>query len=76
MKLTFKTLDGNRVEIDFTLSGYSYPRKKRKARQIAENVLQIRDRLSGTQKTVIKGIMSDIGKKCGLLREFRENGII
>ena len=57
MKCTFTTADRQKIEIDFTLSGYCYPRKKRKARQIAENVLQIRGSLSETQKDVIKNII-------------------
>lgn len=77
MKLTFKTLDGKTVQIDFKVAGYSYRRKKESARNLAIELQMILSdcALSYSQLATIGGIMERIGEKFGLLTEFRENGI-
>ena len=77
MKLTFTTLDGKKIPFDFTVSGYSYRRKKAAAREMAVNLQDVLSEcaLSYTQLAVIGDIMENIGSKFGLLTEFRANGI-
>ena len=76
MKVTFKTHVGDR-KVDFTLHGYSYNRNKQSARQVAANVADLfaEGVLDGIQMDVARTIMARIGKKWGLLSEFRELGV-
>lgn len=77
MKMTFTTLSGGKVQIDFTVKGYSYKRKKESARNLAIELQRILSdcALSYSQLSTIGGIMKKIGERFGLLTEFRENGI-
>lgn len=77
MKLTFTTIDGRKAQINFKVSGYSYSRKKEAARELAVNVQNVLAEcvLYQSQAATIEHIMENIGRKFGLLSEFRENGI-
>lgn len=74
MKPTFKTASRS-ITIDFTVSGYSYNRKKENAKRLAKEIAPIMHEFSGTQRETIGIIMERIGRKFGLLSEFRKSGI-
>ena len=70
--------NGEPIEIDFTLRGYSYGRKKAAARRLGAYVAGILPECDLTNRKAgdIAEIMETIGSRFGLLQEYKAAGII
>ncbi len=76
---TFEPLPDNEVSIviDFTVRGVDYHEAKANARQIAiDTFYNIAPDLSYSEICDIAAELERLGKRYGLLKEFRENGLI
>lgn len=78
MKPTFTANDGTKIQIDFTVKGYSYSKKKRSALQIGDVVKTTLETYTfpAEQEWVMKHIMENIGDRFGLITVFRNMGIV